>query len=138
MTRRGMVILMTGLLNWTARLFGEELSGEEESSIYNVSLIQLIANPSEFNRQRLRMVGYLGRNGVDRSLGVFLSEVDGRNFILSNSVDLHIEESAIRGLVGKYVVVSGVYHAPSPRSGYNGYIDEIADITLWNAGDAGR
>src|SRR5579883_2469170 len=104
MTRRGMVILMTGLLNWTARLFGEELSGEEESSIYNVSLIQLIANPSEFNRQRLRMVGYLGRNGVDRSLGVFLSEVDGRNFILSNSVDLHIEESAIRGLVGKYVV----------------------------------
>jgi len=103
-----------------------------------VSLIQVIANPKDFDGQRLRIVGYLGNNGMDKAVGVFVSEVDGRNFILSNSVDLHLEESLSRSLTGKYVVFSGTYHAPVPRSGHNGYVDQILDMKPWNPGDGAK
>ena len=138
MTRRVMVMLLTGLFARTAGKFGQRPSDRDNTLVYNVSLIQVIAKPKDFNDQRLKIVGYLGRNGIDRSVGIFVSEVDGHNFVLSNSVDLHVEESIIRGLTGKYVVFSGIYHAPSPRSGYNGYVDQILDLKLWNAGDASK
>jgi hypothetical protein len=139
MIRRAMtVMLLTGLFTWTVGLFAQRPSDRDSPRVYNVSLIQVIANPNDFNGQRLRVVGYLGRNGIDRAVGVFVSEVDGRNFVLSNSIDLHVEESTIRGLPGKYVVFSGTYHAPSPRSGHNGYVDQILDLKLWNTGDAAK
>jgi len=138
MTRRGIVFLMAGLLTSTASLFAQEVSGRDDKLGSNVSLIRVIANPKDFDGQRVRIVGYLDRNGVDKAVGVFVSEVDGRNSVLSNSVDLHLEDSLARSLTGKYVVFSGTYHTPPPRSGYNGYIDQIRDIKPWSAGDAAK
>jgi hypothetical protein len=137
-TRRAMVLLLAGLLDRTASLFALGASERDTRRGFNVSLIQLIANPKDFDGQRLRIVGYLDRNGIDTAVGVFVSEVDGRNFVLSNSVDLYLEDSLARTLTGKYVVFSGTYHAPPPRSGYNGYIDQILDIKPWNTGDASK
>ncbi len=140
MTRRGIVFLMTGLLTWTVSLLAkeEEALGQDNRRDSKVSLIRVIANPKDFDGQHLRIVGYLGSNGIDKAVGVFVTEMDGRNFVLSNSVDLHLEESLAKSLTGKYVVFSGTYHAPAPRSGYNGYIDQILDIKPWNAGDAAK
>jgi hypothetical protein len=87
--------------------------------------------PVSNSRVRL-IVGYLGSNGTDKAVGVFVSEIDGRNPILSNSVDLHVDESATKRLVGKYVVFSGTYHAPTARSGSNGYFDQILNMVPWN------
>jgi hypothetical protein len=101
-------------------------------------LIQVIANPKEFDNQRVGIVGYLGNNGLDRAVGVYVSEVDGHNFVVANSVDLHLEYSMAKALTGKYVAFSGAYHAPAPRSGYNGYIDQILDIKPWNPGDGAK
>jgi len=83
----------------------------------------------------LRILGFLGYNGLDRSVGIFLSEVDGRNAVIANSVDLRIDEAQERSLVGKYVIFSGIYHAPKPPSDYNGYFDQVRDLKLWSAGD---
>ena len=77
----------------------------------------MIANPKDFDGQRLRLVGYLSQNGLDRAVGVFVSGVDGRNFVLPNSIDLHLEDSLARSLAGEYVAFSGTYHAPAPGDG---------------------
>ncbi len=138
MTLRAMILLLAAWSTLTVRQVGQKPPEQNTPHVYNVSLIQLIANPKDFNGQCVRITGYLGRNGIDRAVGVFVSEVDGRNFILSNSVDLHIEDSAVRSLTGKYVVLSGTYHSPSPRSGYNGSVDQIFDLKLWKAGDASK
>jgi hypothetical protein len=64
---------------------------------------------------RLGLIGYLAYNGVNRAVGLYVSEVDGRNFIISNSIDLKIEESTVKDL-GHYVILAGIYHAPPGRS----------------------
>lgn len=98
----------------------------------NVSLIRLIAKPNAFDGRRLRLAGFLDHNGLDKAVGVYLTELDGRNFILSNSVDLHVQESMVEKAVGRYVILEGTYHAPrGPLADYmNGYVDQVSQIKL--------
>jgi len=97
-----------------------------------VSLIRVIANPSDFSGQRIRIAGFLAPGGgLDRSVGVYVSETDGRNHIVPNSIDLHVEASTVSGLMRRYVLLSGTYHAPAPRAGYNGYIDQVVEVGPW-------
>jgi hypothetical protein len=133
-----MVLLMVCLPISATGLLAQGVSAQNNRRVYRVSLIQVIANPTEYDGQRLRIVGYLGNNGIDKAVGVFVSETDGHNFVLSNSVDLHVGEAEAKPLVGKYVVFSGTYHAPSPRSGSNGYIDQILDLAPWNMRDGAK
>jgi len=129
MTWKAIILAIAGFLTGIPSLLGQNGKEPDNRRIYRVSLIQVIANPKDFDGQHLRIVGYLGPNGVDRAIGVFVSEVDGRNFVSLNSVDLHLESSQVSNLIGKYVVLSGQYHAPPiPWSGYNGYIDKILEI----------
>jgi len=94
-----------------------------------VSLIKVIANPNDFNGQPVKVVGFLSHGGgLDDAVGLFVSEIDGRNYIVPNSIDLHLDESTAKSLMGRYVVLSGTYHAPVAQSGYNGYIDHIHDV----------
>jgi hypothetical protein len=96
-----------------------------------VSLIRLIANPKEYDGKRLRLAGYLSGAGLDRSLGLYLSSIDGRNDIEQNSIGVDSNEAKLHDLVGRYVVLTAVFHAPDPRFGSNGYIDQITDIRKW-------
>jgi hypothetical protein len=101
-----------------------------------LSLIRLIANPKDFDGYRLGVTGYLANNGLDRSLGLYVSEVDARNFVVANSVDLRVDESESRGLVGQYVTLAGTYHASLDASAaYNGYLDGISGLRAWALGD---
>ena len=59
---------------------------------------------------------------------LFVSETDGRNHIVPNSIDLHVDRSTVKDLMGKYVILYGTYHAPAPRAGYNGYIDQVLEV----------
>jgi hypothetical protein len=83
----------------------------------------------------LGLVGCLAHNGVDLALGLYVSEVDARNVIVPNSVDVDIDESAVRGLVGKYVTLSGTYHAPPEGVPYNGHLSHISNVRGWESGD---
>jgi hypothetical protein len=76
--------------------------------------------------------------GPDDAAGVFVSESDGRNGILSNAVDLTVSDSTIRGMFGKYVIVSGLYHAQAPQGDFNGYIDHILEVNPLNAGNTSK
>ncbi len=106
---------------------------------FPVSLIRLIANPKLFDGRRVRVAGYLDNNGLDQSFGIYVTESDGRNFIISNSIDLHAELEIYEKHKGQYVIFNGTYHAPphGPLADYvNGYIDHVDGVRAWSKGDA--
>ncbi len=131
--------VMTGMLHFAPDAYPQEArSPSETRRVHTVSLIRLIANRGEFDGEQIRVVGYLAGAGPDDAPGLFVSESDGRNGILSNAVDLTVSDSKIRGMFGKYVIVSGLYHAPPPKGDFNGYIDHILEVKLLNAGNTSK
>jgi hypothetical protein len=137
MLSRVVVVVATVLFNWMPGLLAESPVVLGAAQGY-VSLIRVIANPAQFDGQRMKVVGYLGRNGLDRSMGVYVSEVDSLNYVPCNSVDLNLKssvEKTAETLIRQYVVFSAVYHAPPPRAENNGHFDQISDLQPWNAGD---
>ena len=139
MRRMLTVALMTGLLHFAPYAHPQERpSRSDNHRVHRVSLIRVIANPGEYDGEHLRVVGYLAGAGLDNAPGIFVSENDGRNGILSNAVDLHVDESTIRGMIGKYVIVSGLYHAPAPQGDFNGYIDRILEVKPLNTGNTSK
>jgi len=132
------VALMMGMLHFAPSAYPQETrSRSDDRRVHRVSLIRVIANPREYDGKDVRVAGYLGGSGSDDAPGVFVSESDGRNGILSNAVDLNVSGSTIRGMYGKYVIVSGVYHAP-PGGDVNGYIDHILEVKTLNAGNTSK
>jgi hypothetical protein len=107
---------------------------EEERDRANlVSLIRLIANPGVYDGRRVRLAGYIENNGIDRSVGIYLSESDGRNFLISNSIDLKGESTTtLRKFVGKYVLLNATFHAPKGNFSefWNGYLARIGGMSL--------
>ena len=140
MRRIPIVILMVGMLHFGPSAYPQDTQSRSEGRrLHRVSLIRVIANPSEFDGEHIRVVGCLGGAGFDDAPGVFVSESDALNGILSNAVDLTVHDSStIRGMYGKYVIVSGLYHAP-PRGGdFNGYIDNILELIPLKAGKTSK
>lgn len=134
MRLRATVMFM--VLFWCAIALSQVLANRDNSHSNVVSLIKVIANPNDFNGHPIKVVGFLGRGGgLDRAVGLFVSETDGRNFIVPNSIDVTVDESRVKDLMGRYVVLSGTYHAPDPRAGYNGYIDHVHDVKALSPGN---
>src|ERR1700683_1136713 len=126
---RTAAILMV-LFGCSTALFSQRPATQDTGPPALVSLIRVIANPKDFHGQPIRVVGFLGRGGgLDKGgVGLFVSEFDSRNFIIPNSIDLHVDESMVTSLMGRYIALSGTYHAPA-RLGYNGYIDQIVEVS---------
>jgi hypothetical protein len=102
-----------------------------------LSLIRLIANPSSFDGRRLRLAGYLGYKGIDRSVGLYVSEADGRNALISESIDLHLDEATTKNLILRFVILNATFHAPKGNGSefLNGFLDHISNLKVWNYGD---
>jgi hypothetical protein len=139
MKRNMLLSLLMGLIYCPCWAPAQHPSHPAGAVLIPISTIRLIAAPSSFDGQRIRVFGFLGYgNGSDKALGLYVSEIDSRNLIYSNSIDLHIDDSKIRTLIGHYIGLSGVFHAPDPQSNFNGYIDQAQDIGKWPPGDEPR
>lgn len=139
MRRMLTILLIMGMLHFARSASPQETrSRSEERRLHRVSLIRVIANPGEYDGEHIRVVGYLAGAGPDDAPGVFVSESDGRNGIFANAVNLNVSHSTIQGMYGKYVIVSGLYHAPPPQGDFNGYIDNILELKPLNAGNTPR
>jgi len=114
-----------------AGLFGQPASGGTGGPAFAVSLVRVIANPQDFDGKRIRLTGYLGANGVDQSMGLYLSGIDRRNAVFANSIDVHVDPSRVKDLLDGYVILSAIFHASDPRSGSNGYMDQVIEIRKW-------
>ena len=134
------VMLIVGLLQFGPSAYPQVRDSRSEGRrLHRVSLIRVIANPSEFDGEQIRVVGCLGGAGLDDAPGVFVSESDALNGILSNAIDLTVHDSnTIRGMYGKYVIVSGLYHAPPPGGDFNGHIDNILELRPLRAGKTSK
>lgn len=135
MNRRDLVAALIGVT--TGFWAPSQEDGGGDNKFRNVSLIRLVANPNQFDGHRLRLAGYLDYNGVDRSVGLYVSESDGHNSIISNSIDLHLDSITAKKFVGHYVILDGTYHAPTgPGAEYlNGFLERISKLRTWGAGD---
>jgi hypothetical protein len=138
MTRRELTVSLAALFGWPRLALAQRNEKQDVQRISGVSMIRVIANPSDFDGRQMRLLGYLAGNGVDQALGLYVSEVDGRNFNILNSIDLKVEPAEVRNLIGKYVQLTGLFHAPSRTAEYNGYLDHISALKAWAFGDLAR
>ena len=132
--------LMVGMLHFAPSVYPQDTrSGSDGHYLHRVSLIRIIANPSDYDGKHVRVIGYLAGSGLDDAPGLFVSDSDGNNGVLMNAVDLNTSDSTIKGMYGKYVIVSGLYHAPPPKKDlFNGYIDNILEVKLLNVKNTSR
>jgi hypothetical protein len=130
--------VVAGLLGFLSHPFLEpSQAGATDMKAQPLSLIRLIANPSSFDGRRLRLAGYLDYNGIDTSVGLYVSETDGRNFMKSESIDLHLDEATAKNLVRRYVILDATFRAPKGNGSefLNGFLDHISNLKAWNYGD---
>ena len=135
MNRRELVAAVLGFVSAPFLTSSRTAPAGDKAS--NLSLIRLIANPSSFDGRRLRLAGYVDHNGLDRAVGLYVSELDGRNAIFSNSIDLHLDEVTAKKFVRRYVILEATFHAPTGHGSeyLNGFLDHISDIKVWGFGD---
>ena len=139
MTRRELTVSLAALFGWPRLALAQRNEKQDVPRISGVSMIRVIANPSDFDGRQMRLMGYLATgNGVDQSLGLYVSELDGRNFNILNSIDLRVGPAEVRNLIGKYVQLTGLFHAPYRTTEYNGYLDHISGLKAWAFGDLPR
>ncbi len=130
--------LMVGMLYVVPCGYSQKArSCSSEAHPQTISLIRLIADRSDCDGELIRAVGYLAGAGLDDAPGLFVSESDGRNGVLPNAIGLtlsgsKVSQSTIKDLLGKYVIITGRYHAPGPGGAFNGGIDQIVEIRLLN------
>lgn len=138
--RHILIVTLMGILHFGASAYPQDAGSRPEGRrLHRVSLIRVIANPGEFDGEHVRVIGCLGGAGLDDAPGVFVSESDALNGVLSNAIDLTVHDTnKIRGMYGRYVIVSGLYHAPPPGGDFNGYIDNILELKLLNAGKTSK
>ena len=109
MNRRELISVLVGMATEPVLELSQSTAAHEVHG--NLSLIRLIANPSSFDGRRWRLAGYLDYNGIDRAIGLYVSEFDGRNAIFSNSIDLRLEEEAAKKFIKRYIILEASFHA---------------------------
>ena len=92
-----------------------------------VSLIQLLARPLDFDGQRVRVVGYVTVGFEDE--GIFLNPEDYENGILDNSVRIDMGNKEMPLQSNEYGLVEGTFHAKTPTHPVRGGLAEIDSIT---------
>jgi hypothetical protein len=90
----------------------------------HVSLLQLIANPTQFDGKRVRVIGFCWLEYESRAL--YLSETDFRYGITKNGVRVDLQGP--KELSGGYVLLEGVFRVKRPGSfvdPFSGFIERI-------------
>lgn len=109
-----------------------------EGNISDVSLINLISTPKDFNKKRIRLEGVFEYKF--ESHGIYLTRDDYDYGITKNAVWLDIDDEMysqrseeLNKMNGEYVIVEGVFN--SDENGhfdmYSGSIENVTRIELW-------
>jgi hypothetical protein len=101
----------------------------------DVSIIQLIATPEQFNGQEVRFIGFLHLEFEGDA--VYLHRDDYENSILRNSVAIELsgsERHAWRKLNNHYVVIEGRFSsvAKGHLSARSGSVQHITRLSNWS------
>ncbi len=98
--------------------------------VASVSLVQLIASPSQFDGKRVAVAGFCTLEFEGSAL--YLHEEDFRHSLITNAVRLTLPSPlppAFRSAHRTYASVEGVFSAPRPNApGYRGTIRDITRV----------
>jgi hypothetical protein len=78
--------------------------------VYDVSLIELIANPTQWNGKRVQVVGFMHLEF--EGTAIYVSEEDGKQFITKNGLWLSFRQGAYEqaaALNDRYVRIRGTF-----------------------------
>lgn len=96
---------------------------------HNVSMIQLIANPDQFEGKRVRLAGYA--NFESEGDALYLHREDFDATLLPNAVRLRIprKQEEYRSLSRMYVILEGRF-SRGERDTFSKYAGVVSDVTL--------
>lgn len=101
----------------------------------NVSMIQLIANPQEFNGRTVRVTAFLRLEFEGDAL--YLHEEDFKKGIPQNGVAIDLSESQLRNfakLNNGYVLVEGIFNAGEGGhfDTFPGTLQKVSRLSNWS------
>lgn len=100
-------------------------------SLYDVSLYELIARPAEFDRKRVRVIGFA--HFEFEGDGLYAHREDWQQSVSRNGVWLNPPNEAANSLSNHYVLVEGRFEARSRghMGMWSGTIDSVTRIESW-------
>jgi hypothetical protein len=106
----------------------------ESSELKDVSMIQLIANPQQYDGKPIRVMAFLNLEFEGNAL--YLHREDFDKSILANAVWISLDDQQIRTskkFSGGYVLVEGVFNAKDRGhlGIFSGSIQQITRIQSW-------
>lgn len=99
-----------------------------------VSLVQLLANPEQFDSKLISVTGFLGLDPPDGTL-LYLHKEDHDHGILSNAVSITLSDEAWKErerLDRNYIRVVGVFRSQARSGSQVGSITELRYFRLWS------
>jgi hypothetical protein len=96
-----------------------------------VSMISLIATPTQFDGKLVRVIGFLVADF--EATGLFLAEPDARNAVTKNGIWLEIEASDHASFSHSYVIVEGTFDSESRGhlSMWSGTLRNVTRLQAW-------
>ena len=115
-----MIILATMLIITSISVFAEV--GED------VSIINLISNPEQYNGKKVIITGYLNMEFEEN--GIYLSKEDYINSIYKNGLWCNIDTGKHSKFNKKYVVMEGIFNArmTGHMGLWSGSIEDISRV----------
>lgn len=106
----------------------------ESSELSDVSMIQLIANPQQYDGKPIRVIAFLNLEFEGNAL--YLHREDFDRSIVSNAVWISLEDDQVRTsrkLSGGYVLVEGIFSAKDRGhfGMFSGSIQQVTRIQGW-------
>lgn len=106
----------------------------ESSELQNVSMIQLIANPQQYEGKPIRVMAFLHLEFEGNAL--YLHREDFEKSLLSNAVWISLDDQQIRTskkFSGEYVLVEGVFSAKDQGhlGSFSGSIQQVTRLQSW-------
>lgn len=136
------VIVAVILFFYYNGLFGNmyKVINYNKENISDVSLINLISTPKDFNKKHIRLEGILEYEFEGH--GIYLTRDDYDYGITKNAVWLDIDDEMyslrndeLNEMKGEYVIVEGVFN--SNENGhfdmYSGSIENVTRLELWKS-----
>lgn len=111
-------------------------SAAKARSPLDVSMIQLIANPQQFNGRQVRLIAYLRLEFEGDAL--YLHREDFTRGMTSNALWIALDDKqlkASRTLNNGYVLVEGVFSSTDKGhlGMFSGAIDQVTRLQAWKA-----
>ncbi|MFB9245123.1 hypothetical protein IV454_22240 [Massilia antarctica] len=104
------------------------------SELHDVSMIQLIANPQQFDGKSIRLIAYLNLEFEGNAL--YLHREDFDKALSSNAVWISLDDNQVRTskkLSGGYVLVEGIFSAKERGhfGMFSGSVQQVTRIQSW-------